>query len=156
MDVGVGDPIIDPIDRIEGPSLLIFADIQPTIIPCYPITQQIAEKVHAYTRPHVTGESSRVKDFVDILLLAELGNIDSDRLYRAIQATFDAWKTHSLPREIPEPPVDWQISYRKLAAEISLNYPSLDQANHAIKSFLDPLLSGRKINRWDPNLWSWI
>lgn len=86
MDVGIGDPVIDPIDYLEGPSLLDFTGIRPTIIPCYPITQQIAEKLHAYTRPHVSGESSRVKDFVDILLLAELGRIDPDHLLRAIQA----------------------------------------------------------------------
>jgi hypothetical protein len=99
IDVGIGDPVIDPIDLLEGPSLLDFAGIQSTILPCYPVTQQISEKFHAYTRPHVSGESSRVKDFVDILLLAKLGKIDANRLYLAIQATFDFQKTHVLPIE---------------------------------------------------------
>ena len=58
-------------------------------------------------KAHVSGESSRVKDFVDILLLAELGKIDSDHLYRAIQAIFNARKPHSLPREISDPPAEW-------------------------------------------------
>jgi hypothetical protein len=107
IDVGIGDPVLDPIDQLEGPALLDFAGIQPTIVPCYPVTQQIAEKVHAYTRPHTTGESSRVKDFIDIILMAELGKIDSDRLYCAIHATFDSRKTHPLPREIPDPPIEW-------------------------------------------------
>ena len=141
LDVGIGDPVIDPIELLKGPSLLDFASIQPAIIPCYPVTQQIAEKVHAYTRPHVSGESSRVKDFVDILLLAESGKIDSDRLSRAIQATFDARKTHSLPREIPDPPAEWSRPYQKLAAEVSLSYKTLEEANDAIKVFLNPILS---------------
>lgn len=115
IDVGIGDPVIDPIDRLQGQSLLDFAGIQSAIVPCYPITQQIAEKVHAYTRPHASGESSRVKDYVDILLLGELSTIDADRLYRAIQATFDMRKTHLLPIEIPDPPVGWSKPFQKLA-----------------------------------------
>jgi hypothetical protein len=155
IDVGIGDPVIDPIDQLKGPPLLDFAGIESTIVPCYPITQQIAEKVHAYTRPHSSGESSRVKDFVDILLLAELGKIDSTRLYRAIQATFEARKTHSLPQEIPDPPAEWSRPYQKLAAEVSLSYRTLGEANIAIKAFLNPLLSEKSTRQWDPVHWSW-
>ncbi|MDD5468347.1 MAG: nucleotidyl transferase AbiEii/AbiGii toxin family protein [Anaerolineales bacterium] len=155
IDVGIGDPVIDPIDQVEGPSLLEFAGIQPAIIPCYPVTQQIAEKVHAYTRPHTSGESSRVKDFVDILLLAELEKIYSKRLDRAIRATFESRKTHSPPREVPDPPAEWSIPYQKLAAEVSLIYPTLDEANIAIKRFLNPILARMKKYRWDPDTWSW-
>jgi len=47
-------------------------------------------KIHTYPPPpHISGESTLVKDFVDILLLVELGRIDSDRLLRAIQASFE-------------------------------------------------------------------
>lgn len=154
MDVGIGDPVIDPIDQLESPALLDFAGIQPTLIPCYPVTQQIAEKVHAYTRPH-SGESTRVKDFVDILLLAEIGTIDSDHLYRAIQATFDARKTHQLPRQVPEPPIEWSRPFHRLATEVSLSYQTLGDANTAIKAFLNPLLSEKNLGQWNPGLWSW-
>jgi len=155
LDVGIGDPIIDPIDQLRSPPLLDFAGIQPTIVPCYPITQQIAEKIHAYTRPHISGESSRVKDFVDILLLAELERINSDHLIRAIQATFDARKTHSLPRQFPDPPVEWTRPYQRLALEVSLGYKTLIEANMAIKGFLNPLLSRESVLQWDPVSWSW-
>ena len=155
VDVGVEDPVIDPIEELKGPSLLDFAGIEPTLLPCYPITQQIAEKVHAYTRLHISCESSRVKDFVDILLLAELGPIDSTRLYRSIQATFEARKNHPLPQEISDPPAEWPRPYQKLAAEVSLSYQTLNEASIAIKRFLDPLLSGAIIHQWEPSTWSW-
>jgi hypothetical protein len=155
IDVGIGDPVIDPFDQLAGLSLLDFAGLQPTMIPCYPITQQIAEKVHALTRPHLSGESSRVKDFVDILLLAGLEKIDAGRLIHAIQATFDARKTHSLPGEIPDPPTEWSRPFQKLAAEVSLSCPTLADANTALKRFLNPLLSGERIRQWDPDCWSW-
>lgn len=155
IDVGIGDPVIEPVDQLEGPSLLDFAGFQPTIIPCYPVTQQIAEKVHAYTRPHVSGESSRVKDFVDILLLAELGKIDADRLYQAIQATFNARQSHSLPKEIPDPPAEWSKSFQRLSIEVSLREKSLDEATSAIKTFLNPILGEKMIRQWDPGIWTW-
>lgn len=125
------------------------------MIPCYPITQQIAEKVHAYTRHHISGESSRVKDLIDILLLAELTRIEADHLSRAIQATFDARNTHSLPREMPDPPSGWSKPFQKMAAEVYLTYETLEDANQAIKRLLNPLLSGKKILLWNPELWSW-
>lgn len=155
IDVGIGDPVIEPVDRLKGPSLLGFADIEPAIVPCYPVTQQIAEKVHAYTRPHLSGESSRVKDFIDILLLAELGNLDADRLSRAIQATFDVRDTHTLPKEIPDPPGEWSRPFQKLATEVALRYRTLEEANGAIKRFLNPLLNGSIIHQWDPRTWLW-
>ena len=51
IDVGIGDPLIEAVEYLNTPALLAFADIDPTRVPCYPITQQIAEKLHAYTRP---------------------------------------------------------------------------------------------------------
>src|SRR4030066_1913583 len=50
IDIGMNDAIIDPPDYLETPNLLAFAEISPLIIPCYPLTQQIAEKLHAITR----------------------------------------------------------------------------------------------------------
>jgi len=155
VDIGIGDALIDPIDYLEVPDYLGFAGIQPTIVPCYPITQQIAEKVHAYTRPHSSGESSRVKDFVDILLLAEFGQIDPERLYYAIQTTFDVRKTHLLPREIPDPPAAWARPYQRITAEVSLRFQTLSEGNLAIKTFLNPILSRMRVYQWDPKLWFW-
>src|SRR5690242_19792157 len=47
LDVGYGDPVLDAPERLSGPPLLEFAGIEPAVVPCYPLTQQIAEKVHA-------------------------------------------------------------------------------------------------------------
>lgn len=84
VDIGIGDAVLEAVEYLNTPNLLDFVDVDPVRVPCYPITQQIAEKLHAYTRPRKSGESSRVKDFVDMLLLAELGTISGERLFRAI------------------------------------------------------------------------
>ncbi|MCI0519817.1 MAG: nucleotidyl transferase AbiEii/AbiGii toxin family protein [Chloroflexi bacterium] len=155
MDVGIGDPIIDPLDYLQGPSILSFTGIQAAVIPCYPVTQQIAVKVHATTRPHSSGESSRVKDFVDLLLLAGVGIIDPERQRNAIRAKFASRNTHPIPEEMPNPPAGWSLPYHLLAAQVSLGYRTLEEANQAIKGFLNPLLRPGNLAQWDPNRWAW-
>lgn len=156
LDVGVGDIVIEPPDQLVTPDLLTFADISPTIIPCYPITQQIAEKLHAYTRLHVSGESSRAKDFVDMILLAGMAEIRGDQLRQAIEATFSQRGTHPLPNQLPPPPRNWSTTYRKLAVETGVEYAALNDAFLALQRFLDPLLTtDRALDRWDPESWNW-
>ena len=51
VDVGSGDPVVEPADSLTTPPMLAFAGIRPVTIPCYPLTQHLAEKIHAYVRP---------------------------------------------------------------------------------------------------------
>jgi hypothetical protein len=155
VDVGVGDPVIEPVERLTMPALLDFADVSSTVVPCYPLTQQIAEKVHAFTRPRPSGESSRVKDLVDILLMAGLGDISGPLLLQAIQATFDTQGTHPLPVHWPDPPSAWSTTFRNLASKVGLSYSTLTQAGHAARCFLAPVLQGEATGTWDPVTWAW-
>ena len=155
LDSGVGDPIVGTIDYLVTPPLLEFAGIQPTVVPCYPISQQIAEKLHALTRFHPVGEGSWVKDLVDILLTAGLAEIDGTFLMKALEATFDVRQTHPLPDLFPDVPSGWTTAFRKMAEEVGLHYGSLEEANNAAKGFLNPILSRVVQGRWDPIQWSW-
>jgi hypothetical protein len=89
IDVAQGEALLKPVDVLQTLALLAFAGIPPTLVSCYPLPQQVAEKVHAYTRPHPNGQSSQVKDLVDILLIAGLGPIDARILRQALEVTFD-------------------------------------------------------------------
>jgi hypothetical protein len=155
IDVGIGDPIVDDVDYLTTPAMLDFADLQPTQFPCYPITQQIAEKLHAYTRPHKSGESSRVKDFVDILLLAELGAIDGSHLYKAIQATFSAMGTHPVPSSVSSPPPEWNRGIISIRKNLGIEDLTLAQAYEIIQAFLNPVLRGELVTQWDPTRRTW-
>ena len=157
VDVGWGDPVVEPPDELEAPSLLDFAGISPARVLCYPITQHIAEKVHAYTRPHVSGESSRVKDLIDILLIAQASVVDGKVLTKAIQATFGARDTHALPRSLPDAPASWEASLLKMAGDVGLRDATLATAVDMARRFLDPVLSLEDEARgtWDPVTWEW-
>ena len=111
IDVGLDDLIVGDVEYLSTPPVLEFAEIQPTVIPCFPIAQQIAEKFHAYTRPRSIGESTRVKDLIDILILASIDRIDAKEFLKALKGTFSRRKTHRLPIDFPNPPAAWVRSY---------------------------------------------
>ena len=155
VDVGIGDAVVETLEYLNITDLLSFAGLSLTSVPCYPVTQQIAEKLHAYTKPRKSGESSRVKDLVDLLLLTELQTVSSDRLRHAIRATFSTEGTHPIPGSVPPPPVKWESEFRRMASEVGLSTTLLDQAYNLVQAFLNPVLAGEPPSEWDPVKRSW-
>jgi hypothetical protein len=155
LDVGWGDPVVEPPDELTLPSLLEFAGINPVTALCFPVTQHIAEKLHAYTRPHISGVSSRVKDLVDILLIARGSAVDGGVLSRAIQATFAARGTHAVPHDLPAAPASWNASFSRTARDVGLRDVTLAVAMDMARKFLNPVLQGHAQGLWDAALWVW-
>ncbi len=116
LDVGIGDPVVEPADELVTPPLLAFAGIAPATIPCYPVTQHLAEKLHAYVRPRAAAANT-LKDLVDILLIAEQVQVDASALRSAIAATFAAQGENELPRSLPDPPSTWTTTFRRMAGD---------------------------------------
>lgn len=155
VDVGVGDPLLGSVEMLEPTDLMDFAELEKVKIPVYPVEQQIAEKIHAYTKEYASGSSSRVKDMIDILLLAGMREISGQDLYEVLKTIFEFRGTHPLPEAVPYPPDSWEEPFRSMAKETNLGYQSLVNAYTALQTFLDPVLSGRDGRTWDPNRWTW-
>ena len=155
LDVGVGDPVLNGPEIITGPPILEFAGINPPRVPCYPLPAQLAEKLHAYTRPHAGRDGTRVKDFVDILLIAGFGSLKSSNLFEAFQVTFQSRNTHPIPETFPSPPSNWSGPYRKLRQELKLPWETIDGAAEAAASFLNPVLQSLASATWNPSAWTW-
>lgn len=90
VDVAFGDALIAEPEMLRTGALLAFADIDPVEVPAIPLAQHVAEKVHAYTRAYGRGglTSTRVKDLVDLVLIAETSSLDATQLGEALKATF--------------------------------------------------------------------
>ncbi|HUW94726.1 MAG TPA: nucleotidyl transferase AbiEii/AbiGii toxin family protein, partial [Anaerolineae bacterium] len=73
---------------VEGSPFLGFAGISPARIALYPVDQQFGEKAHAYTFPWRDRDNTRVKDLVDLVLLAQSGQLRPSRIRQALRATF--------------------------------------------------------------------
>jgi hypothetical protein len=155
VDVGVGDPVVEAPDSRVVTGLLAFAGIAQTMMPCYPVSQHAAEKLHAFARPRDKGENSRVKDLVDVVLLAEHSNPRATDLRAAIDATFIARRTSLVPERLPDPPAFWAAEYRRVAQELDLGPADLAAGVDLARRFLDPVLDGTASGSWRPRDRNW-
>jgi hypothetical protein len=156
LDVGFDPPAGVEAELLRGPDLLAFAGIDPVVVPALPLPFAVAEKVHAYTRAYGGREigSTRVKDLVDLVLIAGVAALDAGRLREALDMTFVGRSTRPLPPRLPAPPADWRVPYGRMCRDIGLD-PDL-RAGHALAAaLLDPVLGGRAEGAWDPRTRSW-
>jgi hypothetical protein len=155
VDVGYMDPLLLPIDYLIPPNFLAFAQIKAASIPCYTIYQHIAEKVHAIQQPKNI-QSSRVKDLVDLILLASLdSNIQANTLLNAIVLIFES-RGDQVPNSFHSFPTTWQQRFNRLAKETQLNFLDFQDASQAAAAFITPVISEQVVGlTWDPIDWWW-
>ena len=128
LDVGLGDPVISPLDELAGSDLLAFAEIPAPVIRAISSVQHLAEKVHALTLPFDDRINTRVKDLVDIMLLMDLGLPPRTTVRETVEEIFATRRTHEVPKTIDNPTVTWVSSYNALASELSLRETTIEAA----------------------------
>jgi hypothetical protein len=138
LDVGIGDVLIPPLQKIQGRDWLGFAEIPAAEMRLTSKEQQVAEKLHAYTLPRST-PNSRVKDLVDLLLLIRTGEVRQAQLAEAVRMTFARRKMHAIPSALVPPPKSWESQFRTLATECGLA-SGMEDSFREVESFLDQVL----------------
>jgi hypothetical protein len=136
IDVGIGDVVLNPLERIRTRDWFEFAEILPTSVPMIPREQQFAEKLHAYTLPRTGTANSRVRDLVDMVLLIQSGTLDVSQTAEALRRTFDRRGTHPIPAALEPPPPDWNTPFERLADECQINH-SASKSFLALSKFYD-------------------
>ena len=134
IDIGIGDILVEPVEKIIGEDWLKFAGISPATIYAISKEQQLAEKLHAYTLPRMGRLNTRVKDLVDMLLLIREGSVDEAIVRENLHKVFQRRNTHSLPAALPLPPEGWNVKFALLAKECGMN-ESLDKAMESVEKF---------------------
>jgi hypothetical protein len=104
----------------ELPDVLGFAGIAPRQVSVTDLRQQFAEKLHALTRSYSGGESTRVKDLVDLTLLVRDGVPADAELCRAVRHVFRVRGTHHVPTELGTLPTAWPVPFANMVQEIGL------------------------------------
>jgi predicted nucleotidyltransferase component of viral defense system len=156
IDVGFATKTVLEPETILAPHLLDFVNIAPVRVLAVAIEQHVAEKLHAYTRTYAADmPSSRVKDLVDVVVIAHTTSIDADRLTCAIREIFKRRATHPVPDVVPPPPIDWNPGWRRLVANVSAEEDV--SAGHATAaSLLDPVLKHELTSgTWHPDIGEW-
>lgn len=96
VDIGLGDSVEPGLDTIDYPSLL---NLPRPRLRAYAPETVIAEKFQAMVA--LGRANSRMKDFYDIWILTKTFDFASDRLARAIAATFTRRQT-KIPTDLPD------------------------------------------------------
>lgn len=155
VDVGFDDPIIAALERLTALPILEFAGIQPTTFPSYSESQHLAETIHAFTREYGTHSNTRVRDLIDILLIAMTSELKGDDIMHALHLIFEARATHEIPTNLPDPPSDWARSFPRFREELELPWSDLKEAVQAARLFIEPVLIEEAKGKWNPRKWEW-
>jgi hypothetical protein len=156
IDVGFGmPPVVEPV-VLEVSRLLDFAEIPSIVVPALAVEQHLAEKLHAYSRIYASDQpSSRVKDLVDIVVIAHTTPVDGERLWQAVTAIFKRRATHQLPKALVSPPRDWARPWATLVKHLPAE-ADLASGFRVAAAFWNPVLAREDGSaRWDPERLAW-
>ncbi len=102
---------------------------------CLPLSYQLAQKIHAVSRPT---DHRRYRDLIDIILLDDLDGATSDAdVLDACETVFDARPDHSWP---PPPIVgrrEWEDGYAKEANEIRFPVTDVYEAADLVQEIVE-------------------
>lgn len=142
IDIAFAAAPVHAPDAIGTSNLLEFAGVAGVEVPTLGIEQHLAEKLHAYTRTYPGGRAStRVKDLVDVVVIANTSAIDAAKLAEAINAIFDRRAEHAVPAAVPAPPAEWATPWRRVARDVPAT-DDLAEGYRAAAALFGPILDG--------------
>ena len=157
LDVNVLPGDDRPLEHLRLRDLLSFAGIDPPVVPVIPVSQHLAEKLHAFCRDYGSAPNTRPRDLYDMLVIAR--SIPLPRagvVHAACRATFTFRKT-AWPPQLPEPPAEWTTAWSAYVNDYDLPWTSIDEAADALAHFWQPLLVDEPPANatWHPERWRW-
>lgn len=155
IDIGFGDRISGGPIKSEFPTLL---DFPAPLINVYSIETAVAEKFEAIVK--LNFQTSRMKDFFDIIHIASNYNFKSNSLALALNATFSARKTNidDMTDVFSD---EFKLDKKKESqwkAFLTKNKITYDKSFleviSMIEQFINPIFSILSLN-WNPEIWKW-
>lgn len=142
VDIVVGHPptgspeALVPATRIELPRPLPTVPFQ-----VYPLVDHVADKVCATMTPGFRDgiRSTRVKDLVDLVVIAESQAIDLRHLRYAIAT--ERIRRHITPFDRLDVPAEWRVPFAKLATMTHAVDLDFDEAIRLMDRFITPALA---------------
>lgn len=156
IDVNIVPEDPRPVEEIELRNLLEFADIPAVIVPAISPQQQLAEKLHAYTRSYGQQENGRAKDLYDMLIIAqELPLPDLVELAAVCRQTFSMRET-AWPPTLGSPPGSWAAAWQGFVDDYEIQFIDLDSAYDALSAFWLPVFAENEpAATWHADTWIW-
>lgn len=105
VDVAFESVVLDTEVLTVANPILVGVGLAPLTVPIFPVEDHVAQKLHAYTRLHGPSgrQSTRVKDLVDLVLIARAQPFGARQLRAALAVVFAGTTP---PMAVPPPPRD--------------------------------------------------
>lgn len=156
IDVNIVTEDPRPVEEITLRNLLEFANIPAVTVPAIKPDQQLAEKLHAYTRNYGRQENGRTKDLYDMLIIAQELTLPAKAEFAgACRQTFILRQT-IWPPTLRPPPASWDGAWRTYVADYGIQFNTLAGAYSALGAFWEPVLTDSGPDMiWDAGSWIW-
>ena len=156
LDIGFGDKLTTKPLKIDFPTLLNFPSPHVAV---YTLETAIAEKFEAIVSLQL--QTSRMKDFYDIVSYAQNQIFTSIKLSKSITETFKHRQTNISHRTSifsdnfkanKQKQTQWNAFLKRNKLNTETTFP---QIVDKIKKFIEPVLSENNNKTWNPNKWEW-
>lgn len=145
---------ISPVERLD------VGDLEASDYYLYPVKNAIADKVCITMQRFNGHDSSRVKDLVDLAVIAATQCSEGTAVRLQIQTEARLRKMNPISSfEIPE---SWRTIHRGVyqkgaeSTDVLAAYPTVEDAYELVRSFIQPVLEGDADGKtWNPSELTW-
>lgn len=160
IDVVVGTSMSGEPDLVAPMTPLTVAGLVRAPYRTFPLADHLADKLCAIIGTYRAGQSvrssSRIKDLVDIALIASTQHVSGPALRSAIIAN-TAHRGLTIPDTFAVPEeASWRRGYATVAADVPGKAPTFDEAVALASALLNPALSAPIDGEWDPVVSKWV
>jgi len=156
IDIGYGDKIVDGPVELDYPTLI---DLPSPKLMVYSLESSIAEKFETIVK--LNFQTSRMKDFYDIVFVAGSKSFQSKLLKKALETTFKKRETELIERKViykeefkndKTKQVQWNsfITRNKLDDD-----DEFKKVVEKLEKFIEPLFVNDEEKKWNPEIWQW-
>jgi predicted nucleotidyltransferase component of viral defense system len=157
IDVGFGDELYKKAETLDYPTIL---DMESPKLNAYSVETVIAEKFEAIVKLNFL--TSRMKDFYDLIFIAENYELTKSDLLNSIKRTFETRETAISNRKIiyqyefkndDEKQKQWKGFLKRIKSEMENNFITII---NKLEKFIEPVFENVEDDlSWNKDKWKW-
>jgi hypothetical protein len=144
-------------DRAPGLRPIDIDGLPTTTYRVYPVVDHLADKLVAMTSRFAGDRSStRFRDLVDIVLIAQTQTIDAEALCTAVESE-RRHRNHQLPERLELPDQTWVGGYAAIARTVTgFDVQNANDALEIAVALYRPVFDYTTAGTWEPSTMEWI
>lgn len=143
-------------DRAPGLQPINIDGLTTTDYRIYPVVDHLADKLVAMTSMFAGNRpSTRYRDLVDIVLIAQTQTVEADALRKAVESE-RLHRNHALPERLELPDQTWISGYAAIARTVAgLDIQNANDALQIAVALYRPVFDGSLNGAWKPSGLEW-